>query len=115
VRRFKSPIASPSSRRWSSVEDLLGSGLVSSVRARGSVKLIASIRSRGTPFDSIRHNVVIHNAAWSPLPWAKSTGGNSAAPGAARGACANAGNPKPPAAKGKIPAPCNSIRRDRFI
>src|SRR5260370_18575944 len=68
VRRFNSLIASPSSRRWSSVEDLFGSGLLSSARARGSVKLIANRRSHGTPFHSIRHRLLIHSAAPSPLP-----------------------------------------------
>jgi hypothetical protein len=34
---------------------------LSSVRANGSVKLIANNRSRGTPFDSMRHSVVIHS------------------------------------------------------
>ena len=59
---------------------VLGRGAVrlldlSSVRASGSVKLIANIRSRATPLDSIRHSVVIHSAAWSPLPWTNRIGG----------------------------------------
>jgi hypothetical protein len=35
--------------------------------------------------------------------------------GAAEGAYAKAENPKLPAAKGKIPAPCNAVRRDSRI
>ena len=48
---FKSLMASASSRRWSSVEERLACSTLSSVRASGSVKLIANIRSRGTPFE----------------------------------------------------------------
>src|SRR5205807_7451092 len=99
----------------SSVEDLLGSGLVSSVRATGSVKLIANIRSRGTPFDSIRHKVVIQSAAWSPLPWTNKTGGIAPAVGAGGGVCANAGRPKFPPAKGNAAAPLSRVRRDSLI
>jgi hypothetical protein len=65
--------------------------------------------------DSIRHSVVIHNGACSPLPCANSIGGISLAPGAASGVCAKAENPKLLAVKGKIPAPCNSLRRDSRI
>jgi len=43
----KSLMASPSSRRWSSVEDRFGCATVSSVRASGSVKLMANRRFAG--------------------------------------------------------------------
>jgi len=58
---------------------------------------------------------VIHNAAWSPWPCTKRIGGISPALGAAGGACAKAENPKLPAAKGKVPAPFNIVRRDSRI
>ena len=63
VRPFNSLMASASSRRWSSVDERPGCSTLSSVRASGSVKLIANIRSRGTPFDSIRHSEVSQSAA----------------------------------------------------
>jgi hypothetical protein len=63
VRRCNSLTASPSSRRWSSVEERFGCSTLSSLRAKGSVKLIANIRSRGMPFDSIRQSVVTQSAA----------------------------------------------------
>jgi hypothetical protein len=49
------------------------------------------------------------------LPRTNTIGGILVALGAARGACAKAQNPKLPAAKGKIPAPCNTVRRDSRI
>jgi hypothetical protein len=108
-------MASPSSRRWSSVEDLFGSGLVSSVRDKGSVKLIANIRSRATPLDSIRHSVVIHNGACSPLPCANRIGGSSVAAGAAALVWAAAPNPKLFVANGSTAAPFKIVRRDMRI
>ena len=48
--------------------------------ASGSGKLIANMRSRATPFDSIRHSVVIQSAAWSPLPCTNRIGGISDVP-----------------------------------
>src|SRR5258708_11182233 len=76
ARRFNSLIASPSSRRWSSVEDLFGSGLLSSARARGSVKLIANRRARGTTVGYNRHRLTTHGSARSPLHLNTNNGGD---------------------------------------
>src|SRR6185436_5806185 len=115
VRRFSSLTASPSSRRWSSVEERFACSTLSSLRASGSVKLMASIRSRGTPFDSIRQSVVIQSAAWSPLPWTNRTGATSAAADGVDAVCARAEKPRFPASKGSAPAPFNIVRRVRLI
>src|SRR3954462_7107573 len=106
-------MAAASSRRWSSVEERPACSTLSSLRALGSVKLIAIMRSRAMPLDSIRHKVVIQSASYSPLPWTNRIGGTS--PDAAGEGWANAPVRKLAIAKGKLPAPSMIIRRDSFI
>src|SRR5687767_8740327 len=79
---FEAPVSvstrSTSAARWvaCSAELLLPAmGTPSSARARGLGTSTAKSRSRGQPFDSKRHIVGIHPAAFPKAPWMKTIGG----------------------------------------